>query len=298
MAQDGKVISFNIDDMKIRELLTDPSGGPNTWDSWIDFLGIQNFQISPEFISKELPGDGTIIDIFSKLKKLTGQFTGQMVFAIMEILLGGEATFSGTTPNEQGVFTLSSDDLPKYFEFDAQSLYRGGSDVAGGDFHINVYKAKMTNFQYSMQNEEYALLTVDWEAIPRTSDGLFGRMVENETRIDVSAGAVDTTPPTVASSSPVDAGTGFSRTGNLTVTFSEDIQLVEGNYELIAVASVTNQTHVACAVTYDATTFTVTINPGVTLAATENYTLIVSGVFDKAGNMLATPSVINFVTGS
>jgi hypothetical protein len=298
MAQDGKVISFNIDDMKIREVLTDPSGGSATYGSWIDFLGIQNFQLSPEFINKELPGDGTTLDIFSKLKKLTGQFTGQMVFAIMEILLGGAASYSGTTPNEQGVFTISGDDLPKYFEFDAQSLYRGGSDASGGDFHINIYKAKMTNFQYSMQNEEYALLTVDWESVPLLSTNEFGRFVENETRTDIAAGASDTTPPTVVTTVPADAATGVGRTSNLTVEFSEDVIFNEGNYALIKVTSTTDQSAVACVVTYNSTTFVATINPSVTLDATEDYTLVVSGVFDLAGNMLATPAVVNFVTGS
>lgn len=298
MAQDGKIISFNMDDLKIRELLTDPSGGPNTWGGFIDALGIQDFQISPEYTSVDLPGDGTILDKFTKLKKLTGSFTCQMVFAMMVVLIGGEFLASGSSPNEQGVFTISSDNLPKFFEFDAQSLYRGGSDASGGDFHIVVCKAKMTSFQYSMANEQYALMTVNWEAVPRLSDGVFGQFIENETRIDTAEGATDTTPPTVTATVPADADTGVVRTANLTATFSEDIQFDSGNFSLLQIVSLTSQVNEAIVCTYNSSTFVVTINPVGTLVATEDYTLIISGVRDKAGNMLVAPAVVNFVTAA
>jgi len=296
MAQDGKVIAFNIDDGKLREVLTDPSGGSNTFGPWVDVFGVNGFQLQPEYLKKELNGDGTVLDIFSKLKKLTGSFNCQMVFAMMVILMGGEATFSGTSPNEQGVFELSGTDLPKNFEFDFQSLYRGGSDASGGDFHINVYKAKMTSFSYSMASEEYATLTINWEAVPRLTDGKFGRFVENETRIDLSEGASDTTPPTVSSTSPADAATGVAVTANVTWTFSEDIQFDAGHYNLYEITSTTNTPAVAAAVTYDSTTFVVTLNPTASLTGTKQHVAIAAGVRDKAGNQLATPSIINFTT--
>lgn len=298
MPQDGKIISFNMDDLKIRELLTDPAGGPNTWGAFIDALGVQDFQISPEYTSVDLPGDGVILDKFTKLKKLTGSFTCQMVFAMMEVLIGGEFLTSGSSPNEKGVFTISSDDLPKFFEFDAQSLYRGGSDAAGGDFHIVVCKAKMTSFQYSMATEQYALMTVNWEGVPRLSDGVFGQFIENETRIDTAEGATDTTPPTVVTTVPADAATGVVRTANLTVEFSEAIQFDSGDFSLLQISSLTAQVVEPIVCTYDADTFTVTINPVGTLVGTEDYTLIISGVRDKAGNMLATPAIVNFVTAA
>lgn len=295
MAQDGQIITLDVDDGKLRQILTDPSGGPATFGSWLDIFGINGFNVSPEFTEKELAGDATTIDQYSKLKKLTGSFNCQVKFDVLEVLLGATASYTGSTPNEKATLLLSSSDLPLYFELDVRSSYRGGSDAADGDFHLRVAKAKMTKFTYTMASEEYATLQIDWAGVARLADGYFMYMEENETAITIAAGAADTTAPTVVTTVPADNATGIVVSANLTVEFSENIQFAVRDYLL------TTQAGVAVSLSssnfsYDSGTFVVTINPTSSLSASTAYLLTIQGVLDTAGNMLAAPTVVSFTT--
>jgi Bacterial Ig-like domain len=112
----------------------------------------------------------------------------------------------------------------------------------------------------------------------------------------------DTTPPTVTATSPASAATGFSRTANITATFSEAMSattISTGTVELRDPANVL----VPAVVTYNATTRVVTLNPTPTLGALTSYTATIRGgatdprVKDAAGNALATSKVWSFTTG-
>jgi len=288
MAQDGQIITLDVDDAKLRQILTDPVGGPATFDEWLDVFGVNGFSLSPEYTEKELAGDATTIDQYSKLKKLTGSFNCQVTFATLEVLLGATAAYTGSSPNEMATLVLSSSDLPNYFELDVRSSYRGGSDATGGDFHIRISKAKMTKFTYTMASEEYATLQIDWAGVARLADGYFMTMVENETAVTYT-GSPDTTAPTLSSSTPADGATGVSGTANVVLNFSEPILYDYGNYA-IAKADGTAVAFTGSKTDAD----TVTLNPTPTLDSAGVYIVTVAGVRDLAGNMLATPAVINF----
>lgn len=288
MAQDGQIITLDVDDGKLRQILTDPVGGPATFDEWLDIFGISNFTVSPEYTEKELAGDATTIDQYSKLKKLTGSFQCQMTFATLEVLLGATAAYTGSSPNETATLTLSSSDLPNYFELDVRSNYRGGSDATGGDFHVRIAKAKMTKFTYTMASEEYATLQIDWAGVARLADNAFMTFTENETAVTYT-GSPDTTAPTLSSSTPADGATGVSGTANVVLNFSEEIVYDIGNYA-IAKADGTAVAFTGSKTDAD----TVTLNPTPTLDSAGVYIVTVAGVRDLAGNMLATPAVINF----
>lgn len=288
MAQDGQIITLDVDDAKLRQILTDPVGGPATFDEWLDVFGVNGFSLSPEYTEKELAGDATTIDQYSKLKKLTGSFNCQVTFATLEVLLGATAAYTGSSPNETATLVLSSSDLPNYFELDVRSSYRGGSDATGGDFHIRISKAKMTKFTYTMASEEYATLQIDWSGVARLADGYFMTMVENETAVTYT-GSPDTTAPTLSSSTPADGATGVSGTANIVLNFSEEILYDIGNYA-IAKADGTAVAFTGSKTDAD----TVTLNPTPTLDSAGVYIVTVAGVRDMAGNMLASPAVINF----
>ena len=288
MAQDGQIITLDVDDGKLRQILTDPVGGPATVDEWLDIFGISNFTVSPEYTEKELAGDATTIDQYSKIKKLTGSFQCQMTFATLEVLLGATAAYTGSSPNETATLTLLSSDLPNYFELDVRSNYRGGSDAAGGDFHVRICKAKMTKFTYTMASEEYATLQIDWAGVSRLADNAFMILTENETAVTYT-GSPDTTAPTVSSTTPTDGATGQSATVNVVFNFSEAIVYDVGNYA-ITKADGTAVTFVGEKTDSD----TVTLNPTGSLDSGGVYIAIASGVRDMAGNMLAAPHVINF----
>lgn len=288
MAQDGQIITLDVDDAKLRQILTDPVGGPATLGGWLDVFGVNGFSLSPEYTEKELAGDATTIDQYSKLKKLTGSFNCQVTFATLEVLLGATAAYTGSSPNETATLVLSSSDLPNYFELDVRSSYRGGSDATGGDFHIRISKAKMTKFTYTMASEEYATLQIDWAGVARLADGYFMTMVENETAVTYT-GSPDTTAPTLSSSTPTDGATGVSGTANIVLNFSKEILYDIGNYA-IAKADGTAVAFTGSKTDAD----TVTLNPTPTLDSAGVYIVTVAGVRDMAGNMLASPAVINF----
>ena len=115
-----------------------------------------------------------------------------------------------------------------------------------------------------------------------------------------TASPVDTTPPVVSTVSPSSGSTSVAANANITATFSEAV-----NASTVTTATVTlvpqgSATPVAAAVTYNASTFTVTLDPTADLAAGTLYTATVkggaSGVKDLAGNALAADRVWTFTT--
>jgi hypothetical protein len=114
-----------------------------------------------------------------------------------------------------------------------------------------------------------------------------------------NGGGTDTTPPTVASTSPT-AGANDVGIGTLvTVTFSEAMDAATISASTFELRD-TGGTLVAAAVTYDAATNTATLAPDSTLANTTTYTATVkggaNGVKDAAGNPLADDKIWSFTT--
>ncbi|MEU4562397.1 DUF4082 domain-containing protein [Actinoplanes sp. NPDC023936] len=90
--------------------------------------------------------------------------------------------------------------------------------------------------------------------------------------------ADDTTPPTVASTSPAAAGTGVPTTSAVSAVFNEPVQ---GSTVTMSLAGTTGAT------SYNASTRTVTFTPSAALAAATSYTATISGAKDTAGNTMA-----------
>jgi hypothetical protein len=113
--------------------------------------------------------------------------------------------------------------------------------------------------------------------------------------------AVDVTPPTITSRSPASGATGFSRTANITVTFSESMDATTVNGSTFELRDPSNAL-VSAVVSYNATTRVATLNPNPTLLALTTYTARVRGgatdprAKDAAGNALAADSTWSFTT--
>lgn len=296
MARDGLMTLFNLDDAKLWPITAD-TASVYTLGTGVDIPGIQSITMQPEFLTKELPGDARIIDYYSKFRKLTGSVRhAQLSLAVLEQLSGGSVADSGTSPNEKRTFTWSGSNLPKYIKLEAQVKYLGSADAGGsGDFHLTIFKAKMSNFQVELQNEDYAVVSFDYEAIPTNFDDKVIEMVENETAEAISV-SVDTTPPTVSSSSPADGDTGVLVGANVTFTLSEEMQLASmsaDNFFLVEA----DGSSVAFAFSYSQGTKTATLNPSSNLDASTVYVAgVTTGARDLAGNKLAAQHVINFTT--
>jgi methionine-rich copper-binding protein CopC len=95
--------------------------------------------------------------------------------------------------------------------------------------------------------------------------------------------------PSVSARTPASAAVNVSRTGNVTARFSEAMAAgtITAANASIRLGTAANGTLIAAAVTYNATTRVVTINPTPTLASNTQYTVrLAAGITDAAGNPL------------
>lgn len=110
----------------------------------------------------------------------------------------------------------------------------------------------------------------------------------------------DTTPPTVASTSPTTGATGVNPANPVTATFSEAMDPATISTTTLELRDPAN-TLVASAVTYNAATNTATLTPTNPLMASTLYTAKAkggtSGIKDLAGNALAADYTWSFTTG-
>ncbi len=113
--------------------------------------------------------------------------------------------------------------------------------------------------------------------------------------IKEQTGSGDSTPPSVTSTNPADGSTGSPRSGNYTATFSEPV--TGATASTVVLRKVSTGVKFAGAVTYDASSRTVTLDPNVTLASNTAFSVTLgSGITDSAGNPLPTTTT-TFTTG-
>jgi len=99
----------------------------------------------------------------------------------------------------------------------------------------------------------------------------------------------DTTAPTISSKTPAADATGVAIDASIYVTFSEDMQasFLE-DAKNVALIKHTDDSIVACTLSYDAATKILTINPDSNLTTSEVYRVFISkNCRDTAGNQLA-----------
>jgi hypothetical protein len=110
----------------------------------------------------------------------------------------------------------------------------------------------------------------------------------------------DGVAPTVTARTPAPGVAKFSRTGNVTVTFSEPVQNIGGTTGTFVLRNEVTGAVVPAAVKRSSTTNKWVLNPSATLPARTRFTATVvggpSGVQDLAGNPLAADVVWSFTT--
>jgi hypothetical protein len=109
--------------------------------------------------------------------------------------------------------------------------------------------------------------------------------------------ALDTTAPTILSTSPVNGATGVAVSSVVTVTFSEAMDQTTINGTNFKLNVTTGGAVVAGIVSYNTTSHVATFTPNSALTANTNYTATVTtGVKDSAGNPLAVNATFSFTT--
>jgi len=117
-----------------------------------------------------------------------------------------------------------------------------------------------------------------------------------------STSAGDTTAPTVSNVSPADGATGAGISGNVTATFSEEMDAATLNASSFTLVKQGTTTPVPATVTYDGTTRSAVLNPDADLEFGTTYTATIlggaGGAKDFAGNPLAADMVWSFTTSA
>lgn len=171
---------LSVTDAKIAQLLTDPAGGPATYGSVVDVPDMTGVTLSGSTDVKERRGDGTVRDSRQILTGLTLTFTNTLLpFDVLAIIQGGTVTDSGSGTSEVATYDFSRTSTPKYVKFEAQCTDAG---TGLGDFHLVVWKAKLTNFvELGMTDDDFQ--TYSWElgAVARAADDKYYSLVANET---------------------------------------------------------------------------------------------------------------------
>lgn len=296
MAQDGLLTPFGLADAKISPLTAD-TAATLTYGTAYDVPGIQSISFNPDFLDKELRGDDMILDQYTKLESISGTVKHAKVsFSVLDTIMGGTVSDSGSTPNEKRTYELLGTDTLGYWKIEGQVAYKGGEST-GGDFHITFHKAKITKFQQEYTSEDYAQISFDFKAIATTYNSKIFTAEENETAVSISAGSADTTAPT-CTVAPTDGAVGQATSVNVVWTFSEALQAstVHNGTVMLIKDDGTNVAGTVTLVNNGAST-TVTFDPTSALSGSSNYIgILTTGVRDTAGNAIAAPSVTNFAT--
>jgi len=101
-------------------------------------------------------------------------------------------------------------------------------------------------------------------------------------------------PPTVASQTPSSGATGQALNCRVAATFSEAIQPSSITFVLVD----SSNSSVPATVSYDPSSYTVTLTPKAYLSTSQTYTATLSGATDPAGNAMAGSVIWSFSTGS
>ena len=175
-------VVLGINDAKIFPITKDDSTSL-TYGAAIDVPGIRSLKVTPTFIEKQLKGDETVIDTYAKLEQIDWSIEhGVISLDALAVMVGGAVQAGGTSPKQNQTYSLTKDDLPKYFKLEAKIDY---ADV--GDVHFVLYKCKCTSYDVTLQGEEYATISASGKAIPTMKDGKVKDIIFNETAVDISA---------------------------------------------------------------------------------------------------------------
>lgn len=174
---------LGLDDVKIFELTTDDASNL-AYGSAVDVAGIQNIDLKPNYVQKQLMQDEEVDGIYQKLKAITWAFSNAKVsIDALKILEGGTLTSSGNTPNQKNTFTLIEDSEPKYFKLEGKIDY---STDAIGDFHLVLYKCKALTLEVAYRAQNYAIVSASGIAIPTVNNSKIRDYVMNETATSIS----------------------------------------------------------------------------------------------------------------
>ncbi len=172
---------LELTDVKISPLTTDAN--PPVYGTAVDVPGIQTLEVTPKLVSKELRGDDRLLDVYARVESIDWKWAcAKLPLEVLDILLGGAVTASGTTPNQKQTYSLIGADRPGWFRIEGQLAY---VDEGLGDAHVVLYKCKCTGGAAFGLGDDFAKLEASGVAIPLSVTDKLLDVVLNETATDI-----------------------------------------------------------------------------------------------------------------
>ncbi|MFJ9754972.1 phage tail protein [Streptomyces sp. NPDC101149] len=179
---------YSVQDAKIAALTADPAGGTATYDAVIDVPGIQEMSISGDVEVKTLRGDNKKLASNATISNIQVSVThAKLSLDVLEAILGGTVTDSGTTPSQKSIWDLTGDTatLPP-FKLEGVTP-PNGVDIVGGDLHWVLHKLTLSAFpDLGFANEDYRVVSFTADADPLLSNDKWISAVLNETAVEIA----------------------------------------------------------------------------------------------------------------
>ncbi len=222
-------------------------------------------------------------------------YTNQEVTKVCDFKIDTQHASSTVTAPTDGSYITSG---PTYTVTGTASDPSPGSDVGGVQTSTNggdTWNAA-TNTGTNFSTWEYV-----WTLPEDGTYTIQSKATDNAGNVETpSAGntvTVDTTPPTVLSTDPVDGSVGVANAANIYATFSESMEPGTITTSTFTLYDDTIGSSVTGAVSYDELLKKATLNPTSDLVTDHNYTAtITTGVKDLAGHNMASNYTWSFST--
>ena len=178
-----------VKDVKIFPITKDDATG-YTVGTGIDVPGAKSFSVDYEIDEKELTGDETTLDIWTKSKKVnvTVEYAA-LSFDLETALLNGVSSTSGSTPNQVQEQGMSLGTLTNYFQVAFKSDYVDKLGNAA-DCHTYVMKCKVSANKNDNKEQDYATFSFDCKGINTVYEFTAGKALQrqiHETAADLTA---------------------------------------------------------------------------------------------------------------
>lgn len=287
--------SAGFRDLKVAQVTSDPVGGPVVLATRYDVPLVQDGEMTYTYTIVEIKGDDKTARVARKIDKVEGSFkVGAENFDVVGMLQGAiVGAVTGSAPNQTQSMTITSDSKPAYFELWMQVM---DAEEGGGDLQRRLHKCCITNQKEGFSQDGAREIEFSFLAIPRDADNYIETRTKNETAVAIPVGAVDTTPPTVSSTVPINAATAIVVSAPVLVNFSEPMLLSTLNVDNIFLSNRTTGAAVGSIMTI-VNNQQVSLQPSPNLtAATAHRGTVTRGVKDAAQNAMAALYQWDFTT--
>ena len=166
---------MELSDVKVAPLLTDPADAEPTYGEFVDLAGILSLQISPEMVTKNLMGDSTIMDSYSRITSVNFTVTNSVLsYGGLQVMLGGVITKEGEGAEEKVTYSMTKETAtPKYFLLEGKWDYPS-TDGTVADGHVVLYKCRVSeapDFTINDSSGDFGECTFSGVALPTNFNG-------------------------------------------------------------------------------------------------------------------------------